>query len=164
MAKEKKPSGKKPSEKKTSGKKMTKAAAKAALSRQVDSPGCRFHPLGFWYEDEGREPARPTSFSSMIPAIMALYGAGRRLGVERFCEVWSEIYKQAIPRVYEQDRDGDLLQITSFRGGVVRVEVANNLILQEVLFSRQEVIRLFRERLPEEKITDVRFALRRESN
>ncbi|MDD3588151.1 MAG: hypothetical protein PHQ75_13290 [Thermoguttaceae bacterium] len=148
--------------KKSSGKKMTKVAAKSTLSRQVDLPGCRFHPLGFWYEDEERNLSRPTSFSSMIPAILALYGPTRRLGVERFCETWQEIYKLAIPRVYEQDRQGDLLQITSFRGGVVRVEVANNLILQEVLFSKQEVVRMFRERLPEEKITDVRFVLRRE--
>lgn len=140
---------------------MSKAAAKAALSRSKDSSRSRLHPLGYWYEDEEKEPGQPTSFSSMIPAIMALYGSSRRLGVDRFRETWNEIYKNVIPRVYEQDREGDLLRIVSFRGGIVRLEAANNLILQEISFARQEIVRLFRERLPEEKIVDVRFVLRR---
>jgi len=134
------------------------------------------NPLGKTHLAEER-PIRATRFASLLPAVYAKYGIGRKLGVERFLDAWREslaaVFSDGGAETCFDARDEDKPQVfdraatfatcarpTSFRGGVLRVELNSNLLLQEFHFHLPTLLREMQRRLPDEKIRQIKLALR----
>lgn len=130
------------------------------------------NPLGYNFLDE-RPRLRATQFGSILPSVIAKYGVGRRLGVERFHEAW----QAAVEAVFGADDEfgyddgfddetpGRLETLrkhtrpASFRGGVLRVEVVSNLLANELQFQIPQLLSEMRRRLPNEKIDQIRIVV-----
>lgn len=131
------------------------------------------HPLGFNFLSEER-PIRAARFGSVIPSVMAKYGFGRRLGVERFAAAWRAALETVLAAdeydAYEPEFDDDTpskldtflkyARPVSFRGGVLRVEIASNLLYQEMQFCIGGVLQELRRRLPEEDVRSIKLVVK----
>jgi len=132
------------------------------------------NPLGYRALTEER-PLRASRFGSVLPSIAAKYGLGRKLGVERFNAAW----RDALATVFDADSFMDFgesdgsegpskletyakyARPVAFRGGVLRIELASNLLLQELQFYLASLLRELQTRLPEEKIEKIKLSVRR---
>lgn len=134
------------------------------------------HPLGYRFLEE-KPPLRATPFASIIPAVSAKYGFGRRLGVERFLAAW----QGALEAVFGADDFGDsgydgfddyggsapgrletfrkFSRPGALRGGTLRVEVASNLLANELQFQLPTLLAQLRARLPNEKIDQIKIVV-----
>ena len=130
------------------------------------------HPLGYRSLDE-RPKLRASRFDTILPSVIAKYGVGRRLGVERFHEAWRESVETVFGAPdefdyadeYDASTPGRLETIrkntrpASFRGGVLRVEVVSNLLANELQFQLPQLLSEMRRRLPNEKIDQIRIVV-----
>ncbi len=116
---------------------------------------------------------RASKFRSVLPSIMAKYGLGRKLGVERFNAAWREALTAVFTPVDSYDAyamgtepQGKLelflkyARPVSYRGGVLRIQIASNLLNQELQFHIGELLSEIRERLPEENVQSIRVVAR----
>ena len=127
------------------------------------------HPLGYNYIPEGR-PIRATTFAAILPSVIAKYGLGRKLGVERFQTAWHESLAEVFGASRSQDHEVDggdqyalftrHTRLLTFRGGVLRVAVASNLLYQELQFQLADLLRAMRARLPNENIKQIKIVVR----
>ena len=131
------------------------------------------NPLGFQFLAE-RRPARASQFGAILPSIIAKYGLGRKLSVERFHEAWDAALEKVFG-VEENEFSSDTLgeegssrletfrkyaRPATFRGGVLRVEVVSNLLAGELQYSTPELLAELRRLLPHEKIERLKIAVR----
>ena len=114
------------------------------------------HPLGYRFLSDER-PIRASRFGSIIPSVMAKYGLGRRIGVERFHEAWRGALETVFggpDDEFAPELDGgasDKLQTylqyarpVSFRSGTLRVEDqnGNDMQIEQLTYDRAlEMIR-----------------------
>ncbi|MDO4586484.1 MAG: DciA family protein [Planctomycetia bacterium] len=118
----------------------------------------RFYPLGVRYlEEQKPRPIRVTHFSAIMPQIMAKYGGGRKIGVERFQKVWQEIQDDLFDSLDDQAAYTNHLRLESFRNKTVRIEVEGNTLLQEISFYKNAILQQFQQKLPEENIRFIKF-------
>ena len=150
----------------------TTAASSSAKKRRATSKSpfaTPPHPLGYNFIPEGR-PLRASSFASILPSVISKYGLGRKLGVERFQAAWRDALVSVFG-VAELDEFAAALpdkltlfaqhtRLSSFRGGVLRVEVASNLLYQELQFHVADLLRALCARLPDEKIQQLKIVVR----
>lgn len=118
------------------------------------------HPLGFCCQDE-RRPFRAIRFGKLFPEIAAKFGLMRRLGNERWEQAWQEIFQSVIEPVFRSVTAESNIRFAGLRNGVLRIEVGDNLILQEISFYRSQILDGFRNRIPDEKINDIKFVVKR---
>jgi predicted nucleic acid-binding Zn ribbon protein len=90
----------------------------------------------------------PQSIGDVLAELMARKNFGRVRGAAAFETAWREA---AGAMAAEYTRVGAL------RGGKLEVTVANSALVQELTFQKPELLKALRERLPEEKIRDLRF-------
>jgi hypothetical protein len=130
------------------------------------------HPLGYQFLSDER-PVRATKFSSVLPSIIAKYGLGRRLSVERFQNAWREALQVVFDDSLVDDFDyADLedeqipskletymkyARPVSFRSATLRVEIASNLLYQELQFYLGDILKEMRLRLPDENIEKIKL-------
>ena len=130
------------------------------------------HPLGYRFLSDER-PIRASRFGAIIPSVMAKYGLGRRIGVERFHEAWRGALETVFGGPTDEfapELDGgasDKLQTylqyarpVSFRSGTLRVEIASNLLYQELQFYLSQILQEIRRRLPDENIQSIKLIVR----
>jgi len=120
------------------------------------------HPLGFQYMSEER-PLTVSRFSDILPGLVARYGLGRKLGVEKYQRTWEQILSKltAANRQYPPgEKLRELSRPIAFRNGTVRIEVEGNILFQELGFQRTWILSEFQRALPEEKIKQIRFTLK----
>ncbi|MGI6402058.1 MAG: DUF721 domain-containing protein [Thermoguttaceae bacterium] len=130
------------------------------------------NPLGYNYLEE-RARINATQFSSIIPSVIARYGIGRKLGVERFLEAWNatleavfgdddfvayDDFDEAVPSRLETIRRHS--RLASFRGGVLRIEVVSSLLAGELHFQAPQLLKELRKRLPYENLDQIKFVVR----
>ena len=107
------------------------------------------HPLGYNYIPEGR-PIRATTFAAILPSVIAKYG----------------LFGASRSQDHEVDGGDQYALFTrhtrllTFRGGVLRVEVASNLLYQELQFQLADLLRAMRARLPNENIKQIKIVVR----
>ena len=84
-----------------------------------------------------------------MPQLMARRGYARLLSHDEFQEAWQE----ASGTLSQQSRPGQL------RRGVLEIIVSNSVVMQELTFQKRKLLRHLSERLPHQKIRDLRFTV-----
>lgn len=156
---------------------------KRKTSKKRDDPfAAPPHPLGFNFLSEER-PIRASRFGAILPTIVAKYGFGRKLGVERFHKAWND----ALAAVFRAETDpgwddwDDAWAIdgsnagaaasklatyskyavpVAFRGGALTVRVASNLLCQELRFYLPQILHEIQTTLPDENVEKIKLVLR----
>ncbi|MBQ9872972.1 MAG: DUF721 domain-containing protein [Thermoguttaceae bacterium] len=146
---------------------------KSSGSRRDDPFARPAHPLGFQFLSEER-PIRASKFGAILPSVMAKYGLGRKLAVERINAAWRESLRVVLTGAFDSDFSVDLddenlpsddklatfernARPVSLRGGALRVEVVSSILCQELRFHLEPILRELRRRLPEEKIEKIKL-------
>ncbi len=131
------------------------------------------NPLGYQFLAE-RRPVRASQFGTILPSIIAKYGLGRKISVERFHEAWDAALTTvfgAAENEFSSDAFGEegpsrlemfrkYARPANFRGGVLRIEVVSNLLAGELQYSTPELLAELRRLLPHEKIERLKIAVR----
>ncbi len=133
------------------------------------------HPLGFQFLDEER-PLRATKFGAILPSVISKYGLGRKLTVERFQNAWRDALQAVFgddsrSKFDEADPCGDRVaskldfylkyaRLVSFRGGTIRVEIASNLLYQELQFYLDSILDELRRLLPDDNLERIKLVVR----
>lgn len=183
---------KSPSSKSPGAPKRQKTAKNASAPRQSrktskkrDDPfAAPPHPLGFNFLSEER-PIRASKFGAILPTIVAKYGFGRKIGVERFHNAWND----ALATVFRAEsldgwddwegwesggswNDGGnaspskLATYTrharpvAFRGGTLSVCVESRLLCQELSFYLPQILRELQTALPDENVERIKLVVR----
>ena len=145
------------------------SAAKSRAAKKKSPFATPPHALGYNYLPVGR-PLRASTFASVLPSVIAKYGLGRKLVTEKLASAWraalTEVFGSAVD--YEYDASSvdkfDLFtrhtRLSSFRGGVFRVEVDSNLLYQELQFQASDLLRVLKAQLPDEKLTQLKIVVR----
>ena len=117
-------------------------------------------------------PIKATKFSSVLPSVVAKYGLGRKLSIERFQAAWTTSLERVFGMTDAVSYDSgefafDKLalftkyaRLTSYRSGTLRVEVASGLLFQELQFNAQDLLREMRAQLPNENLTSIKIVVR----
>jgi predicted nucleic acid-binding Zn ribbon protein len=89
----------------------------------------------------------PQKIGDVVAGLLARRGYAR---VQSFstCEA---AWKEAAGKLAEHSRPGNN------KRGVLEVIVRNSAALQELTFQKKKLLKLLQEKLPEEKLTDLRF-------
>ncbi len=91
----------------------------------------------------------PELLKEILGRLIVSRGWGRRQGNLHMEEAWAEAVG---PEHAKQTR------IARLRRGVLEVEVANSVLLQELAhFHKRKILKALRQRLPNTTITDLRF-------
>lgn len=132
------------------------------------------HPLGINFLNEER-PIRAVKFNALLPSIVAKYGLGRSLSAEKYQNAWREALRRVFEQeddfadYYAEENDGapnkleTFLKYTrpvSFRGGALRVEIASNLLYQELQFYQTQLVAELRALLPNEQIEKIKAVVK----
>lgn len=152
--------------------KKSKSSTRSGTSNKRKDPfAVPPNPFGFAFLEE-RPRLRATQFGSILPSVIAKYGIGRRLGVERFVEAWNESLEVVFGGEWEDDSERDFdvpslletfrakTKLLSFRAGILRVEVASNLLANELQFRTPQLLSEMRGRLPNETIERLKLVIR----
>jgi predicted nucleic acid-binding Zn ribbon protein len=91
----------------------------------------------------------PQRLADVIPQLMARRGYARVLAEDEVQQVWRQISGRFEPF----SRSGRV------RGGVLQVVVGNSLVIQELMFEKQNLLRLLQQALPNQQIRDLRFTI-----
>ncbi|MBQ9799223.1 MAG: DUF721 domain-containing protein [Thermoguttaceae bacterium] len=186
---------KSPSSKSPGAPKRQKTSKNAATTRQSrktskkrDDPfAAPPHPLGFNFLSEER-PLRASKFGAILPTIVAKYGFGRKIGVERFHNAWND----ALATVFRAESldawndweswesgenwsDGGAAGFdpasklatytrharpVAFRGGTLSVCVESRLLCQELSFYLPQILREIQTALPDENVERIKLVVR----
>ena len=149
--------------------------ANSRSARNADPFAIPPHPLGYRFLSEER-PLRATKFNAILPSVISRYGLGRKLVVERFQNAWrkalevvfvDDSYAQYdFSDPYEERGVSKLdfylrhARLVSFRGGTAYVEIASNLLYQELQFYLGSILNELRRLLPEDKIEKIKLVVR----
>ena len=107
-----------------------------------------------------------------MPALVAKYGLGRRLVHERVQNAWRDALDAVFSQrqTYAQRDDGEEngkalfffrnIKTSTLRNGTLRVEVASNLLYQELLFARRELLEQLQRRLPDDNLTNLKLVVK----
>ena len=87
--------------------------------------------------------------NALVAMLMARRGYARILDRDQFTEAW----EQASGRLASQSRAGNI------RRGTLEIVVRNSLILQELTFQKQQLLRTMQSLLPDQSIRDLRFSV-----
>ena len=104
--------------------------------------------------DSSKTPNRhrgPQKLGDVLPQLMARRGYARLLSHDEFQEAWQE----ASGALSEQSRPGNL------RRGVLEIMVNSSVVMQELAFQKRKLLQQLSERLPHQKIRDLRFTVGR---
>ncbi len=176
------PSSKSPDAPKRQKIAKTRASNRKTSKKRDDPFAAPPHPLGFNFLSEER-PIRAVKFGAILPTIVAKYGVGRKLGVERFHKAWND----ALAAVFRAETDAgwddwdDAWALdgsnagaassklatyskhavpVAFRGGALSVRVASNLLCQELRFYLPQILREIQTALPDENVEKIKLVLR----
>ncbi len=96
---------------------------------------------------------RPKPIGDILAELMARRGYGRMQSAATFDDAWREATGSLAigPLVAEHTRVGAL------RGGKLEVFVGNSLLVQELGYEKESILRRLAELLPDEGIKDIRF-------
>lgn len=78
-----------PKRQKTSKNASTPRQSRKTSKKRDDPFAAPPHPLGFNFLSEER-PIRASKFGAILPTLVAKYGFGRKIGVERFHNAWND--------------------------------------------------------------------------
>ncbi len=138
-------------------------AGRGRPRRKEGNPNESVDALGYRRIVEGGKPgerrSRPQRIGNIIPQIIARYGLGRKLSIERY----QETFKKSLADLFPQDEsrfytDGSY-RLIGLRSGILRVCVSDAPLMSEFAFYKGEILRRMREAMPDEKIRDIRFTL-----
>ena len=91
----------------------------------------------------------PRKLGDVLPQLMARRGYNRLIAEENYLDVWEAI----AGRLFQFSRPGQL------RRGVLEVVAMNSSVVQELNFEKRRLIKELSERLPDQKIRDLRFTV-----
>jgi len=130
------------------------------------------HPLGYQFLSEER-PLRASKVGSVLPSLIARYGLGRKIGVERMQNAWREalavVFTQRSSDEFYQEYDESSGKLetflkyakpVSFRAGALRVEIVSNLLYQELQFYSNAILKEIQKRLPDENVETIKLVVR----
>ncbi|MCA9151564.1 MAG: DUF721 domain-containing protein [Planctomycetales bacterium] len=100
-------------------------------------------------DEEERKRREPRRMGDLLPMLMARRGYARMLAADQFADAW----EQASGRMAGLSRAGNV------RRGVLEIFVKNSLVLQELTFQKQQLLRTMQELLPDQSIRDLRFSV-----
>ena len=147
----------------------TGGRGRARKSQSKSQTGSNPFAANFLSEER---PIRATKFSSVLPSIIAKYGVGRKLSIERFQTAWSTALERVFGAVDPDAYDAETFtfdklslfkkyaRVASYRNGTLRIEVASGLLSQELQFNAQELLREIRALLPDETLTSIKIVVR----
>ncbi len=92
----------------------------------------------------------PQPIAQVMAELASRRGLGRVAAVEQFCEHWEEAVGAALA---SQTRPVRLSR------GVLEVVVSGSVVLQELVFRKEELLRKMRGKLPQATIREIRFRL-----
>ena len=90
----------------------------------------------------------PQSIGNILAELMAQKGFGRVRGAEALEEAWREAAGELA---------AGYTRVGTLRRGKLEVIVANSMLVQELTYQKPALLKTLRERLPDEKIQDLRF-------
>lgn len=101
------------------------------------------------FNSKSSEPRKRDArkMADVLPQLMARRGYNRLLAQEDYVEVWQDI---AGP-LGQHSRPGQM------RRGVLEIVVSNSAIVQELTFQKRRLAKEISERMPDQKIRDLRF-------
>ncbi|MDO5553897.1 MAG: DciA family protein [Planctomycetia bacterium] len=121
-------------------------------------PNCATTTSGINYLSEVR-PTRATKLGTIVPALIARYGVGRRMNSERLEKIWERVRHTLSEDVAAEAFDR--VEIRSFRGGTLQFDVPDNIIFQEILFHEGRILAEFQSEVPDERIRKIKFTVRK---
>jgi hypothetical protein len=95
-------------------------------------------------------PRRPKKAAELIAQLMARKGWGQSTAIDELDVAW----KSVATTVWSQQT-----QLGNVRKGVLEVIVANSALLQQLEFKKQSLVASLQQRLPQNKIKDIRFRI-----
>ena len=90
----------------------------------------------------------PQPISSVLSELMARRGLGRTISTAHLETAWREAAGESAAR---------FTRVGAVRRGRLEVIVANSTLVQELTFQKSDIIRRLADRLPDQKIGDLRF-------
>lgn len=93
---------------------------------------------------------RPKKVADLIAQLMARKGWGQATAADELQSVWHSIAATS----WSQQT-----QLGNVRKGVLEVIVANSALLQQLEFTKQNLVASLQQRLPQNKIKDIRFRI-----
>jgi hypothetical protein len=175
-----------PKRQKTSKNASTPRQSRKTSKKRDDPFAAPAHPLGFNFLSEER-PLRASKFGAILPTIVAKYGFGRKIGVERFHNAWND----ALATVFraesldgwndwagwegegsEENWNGGFASTPKlatytrharpvvFRGGTLSVCVESRLLCQELSFYLPQILREIQTALPDENVERIKLVVR----
>ena len=165
---------------KTSKNASTPRQSRKTSKKRDDPFAAPPHPLGFNFLSEER-PIRATKFGSILPTLVAKYGFGRKIGVERFHNAWNDALATVFRAEsldgwsdWEDWSDGAAgfaptsklatyarhARPVAFRGGTLSVCVESRLLCQELSFYLPQILREIQTALPDENVERIKLVVR----
>jgi predicted nucleic acid-binding Zn ribbon protein len=92
--------------------------------------------------------AAPQKIGDVLSRLISQRGYARTQGVNTEAAIWAEI---AGPQLATLTRPGEL------KRGVWEIFVANNLVVQELTFTKAQLLSQVQAKLPQHQIRDLRF-------
>lgn len=169
-----------PKRQKTSKNASTPRQSRKTSKKRDDPFATPPHPLGFNFLSEER-PIRATKFGSILPTLVAKYGFGRKIGVERFHNAWNDALATVFRAEsldgwndWEDWNDGGAgfdspsklatytqhARPVAFRGGTLSVCVESRLLCQELSFYLPQILREIQTTLPDENVERIKLVVR----
>lgn len=90
----------------------------------------------------------PRPIGDILSELMARKGFARVRGEDAYREAWQEAVGQAV---------GQYTRTGKLRRGLLEIFVANSMLIQELTFQKVGLLKSLNEKLPDEKIRDLRF-------
>lgn len=100
--------------------------------------------------DDGMERRGETlmSFGDILSGLVSRHGIGRKREEDDLTDVWKELLgKELAPYSC----------VGSVRRGTLEILVSDAILIQELLFQKEELLRKMKERFPEANFLDIRF-------
>ncbi len=90
----------------------------------------------------------PQPIGDILSELMARKGFARARGEDAYKEAWQEAVGQPV---------GQYTRTGKLRRGLLEIFVANSMLIQELTFQKASLLKSLKEKLPDEKIRDLRF-------
>ncbi|MDO5309226.1 MAG: hypothetical protein Q4G03_07005 [Planctomycetia bacterium] len=128
------------------------------------------HPLGFQFLSDER-PIRAVSFQAILPSVVAKYGLGRKMANQRLQEAWQNALRNVFCQedaLLTDQLDGNAklelflenTRATTLRAGALRIEIASNLLYQELLFVKSQLLAQLQSQLHDVALKSLKFVVR----
>ncbi|MBL8888394.1 MAG: DUF721 domain-containing protein [Planctomycetaceae bacterium] len=97
-----------------------------------------------------RVGANPKTARSIVNKLLVKRGYNQKQANGALVELWSSI----VPRQWQGDSS-----VKGCRRGTLEVKVTDPIVLQQLEFSKQQLLQSIRSKHPEQRITNIRFSL-----